>query len=359
MNLCHHNKSFLAGIFLFLISISVEGQESDHISYSDDTIVYDIHWIAQFPAEKKDKKQKKKAVSDILLGEDTGPPKERNNQNWFTDLLFGKNPSDLVKPMSLLAVCPDTFYIADQGTGSILQVYNGKGETLRLKNKSNTGLPSIVGSCFGSDNTILFTDSKLNDIYQVSPGSRDLKILNGSIVLDQPTGIAYSIENKQIWVAETGAHRISILNESCELIRQIGGRGNGPGEFNYPTYLWIDKKGIVYVVDAMNFRVQIFDSKGDYISSFGSIGDASGYMSRPKGIATDSYGHIYIADALFHAVQVFDLQGKLLYTFGTQGEGREQFWMPTGIYIDEQNFIYIADSYNSRVQIFQLRTNKN
>ncbi|MFC2116805.1 6-bladed beta-propeller, partial [Bacteroidota bacterium] len=228
------------------------------------------------------------------------------------------------------------------------------GEIPRFRNKNIESMPSIVGSCFMSDNKILFTDSKLNKIFQFVPGTRNLQKLNDSLRLEQPTGIAYSIPNNEIWVVETKAHRIAILNEKGELIRTIGGRGNAPGKFNFPTYLWIDKTGMVYVVDAMNFRIQIFDRAGEYISSFGEIGDASGYFSRPKGIASDSYGNIYVADALFHVVQVFDRMGKLLYFLGSQGQEKEQFWLPTGIYIDDRNFIYIADSYNSRVQIFQL-----
>ena len=67
-------------------------------------------------------------------------------------------------------------------------------------------------------------------------------------------------------------------------------------EFNFPTFIWIDNKGIVYLVDTMNYRIQILDKTGNFIFSFGSIGDATGYFARPKGIATDSHGNIYVAD---------------------------------------------------------------
>jgi len=86
-------------------------------------------------------------------------------------------------------------------------------------------------------------------------------------------------------MGETGAHRISVLNRKGEIIKRTGSRGNGPGEFNFPTFIWIDKLGNAYVVDSMNFRIQIFNKNGEFVSAFGEIGDATGYFARPKGIA--------------------------------------------------------------------------
>jgi DNA-binding beta-propeller fold protein YncE len=355
MNHCFYFKMLLTGTLVCVIFLS-EAQENLFDKSEKVDTNYSVRWLAQFPAviNKKETKQKQNSISKILLGKNNKETSSEKNKNWFTNLLFGKKPANLVKPMSVLAINPDTFWIADQGNGSIMQVFNGVGEITQFRNKNIHDLPSIVCSCFMSDGKILFTDSKLNKIFQFQPGNKELRILNDSILLEQPTGIAYSVVNKQIWVVETKMHRVTVLNEKGEIIKKIGSRGNAPGQFNFPTYIWIDNSGTIYVVDAMNFRIQLFDKDGEFISEFGEIGDATGYFSRPKGIATDSFGHIYIADALFHTVQIFDRTGKLLYVFGSKGQEKEQFWMPTGIYIDGSNFIYIADSYNSRVQVFQL-----
>ena len=324
---------FLVSGSLLLLYTCAWGQESNS---------YDIRWVSQYPTAKAENVSGRKEKNS------------RRNNNWFTNLIFGKKPDNLVKPMSVVAISRDTFWVADQGNSSMLQVFQGEGEIIQFENMPVENIPSMVGSCFLPDHQILFTDSRLNKVFWFSPDNGELQILNDSLKLDQPTGIAYSIVNHQIWVVETSAHRIAILNDQGEFIRYIGGRGNAPGKFNFPTYIWIDAFGLAYVVDAMNFRVQIFDKEGEFISAFGEIGDASGYFSRPKGIACDSFGHIYVSDALFHVIQVFDKTGRLLHTFGSQGQGKEQFWMPTGIYIDQENYIYIADSYNSRVQVFQL-----
>lgn len=347
-------KIGLAGVSLLMMLFSSNAQGIKEEVSNDEDRKFSVQWVAQYPAIKNEKKEKENSFSTILLGEGEKNSAPKRNKNWFTNLLFGKAPDELIKPMSILAIHPNSFWICDQGNGSILEVSNKVGEITHFKKKDFENLPSLVGSCWMPNDHILFTDSKLNKIFKFSPTDKNLSVFNESVSLEQPTGIAYSSVNKQIWVVETSAHRISILNEKGDLVKQIGARGVDPGQFNYPTFIWIDQSGIVFVVDAMNFRIQIFDQNGAFISLFGELGDASGYMTRPKGIATDSFGHIYVADALFHVVQVFDRNGKLLDVIGSKGQDKEQFWMPTGIYIDDMDYIYIADSYNSRVQIFQL-----
>ena len=301
---------------------------------------FSVQWVNQFPLLKK--------------------PKKNSNKGWLAKLIFGKKYSPkITKPTDIIAANPNSFLLLDQGAGTIfnIDINNNSLKTFKTFKKSKINFSSLVNFCLLSTNEILFTDSRLNKIYKLNEEQKKLTVLNDSISLNQPTGIAYSSISNEIWVVETAAHQISILNKDGKLIKTIGNRGAGKGEFNFPTSIWIDKLGNAYVIDAMNFRVQVFNKKGEVISVFGEIGNATGYFARPKGIATDSFGNIYITDALFHTVQVFDISGNFLYQFGKQGRNKEQFWMPSGIYIDDENYIYIADSYNARVQLFQLIKN--
>jgi len=294
-----------------------------------------VHWISQFPSKDKKPEKFSKKIGKII---------------------FGKEEIKLTKPFNIIAQSPELYWIADQGNGTIFQIKNNSFETPKSILKQLKGFHSLVGICKADDGSIYFTDSHLSKVYKIDFNKKKLLAINDKLNLKQPTGIAYAQKNKELWVVETALHRISILNEQGEIIKTIGKRGHKAGEFNFPTFIWIDQKGYVYIVDSMNFRIQIFNEQGAFVSTFGQIGDASGYLARPKGIATDTYGNIYIPDALFHVVQVFDQKGNFLYQFGKQGQGEGEFWMPTGIYIDENNYIYVADTYNSRIQIFQLVT---
>ena len=281
-------------------------------------------------------------------------PKKKNLKNQFNSVVLGKKTPVLSNPNSIFVISTDEFWVLDQGNKTVFQVKKGVGDIPHSIAKSDLDLASLVGICAGPGSVILFTDSKTQKIYRISPEKKKLEVLNDTMVLEQPTGIAYSSEKKEIWVVETKAHRIAVLNEKGELIKRIGSRGNAPGEFNYPTHIWIDPKGNIYINDAMNFRIQVLNPAGAVISVFGEAGDASGYLARPKGIATDSFGNIYVVDALFHVVQVFDIKGHFLYKFGSQGHGNGEFWMPSGIFIDASDTIYVADTYNSRIQVFKL-----
>ncbi len=330
-----HLKLVISLIF-FGISMLNNAQEITPSIEKNNTIKeYSIKWVRQFPSVKKQNKPVHK--------------------NWLSIFLFGRrNLPKITKPLAIIALDSSNFLILDQGIGTIFNIEANKLRVPKILKKKKEKFPSLVSLCKLPSNEILFTDSRLNKIYRMDEKKKTLTILNDSLLLEQPTGIAYSKVSNEIWVIETKAHKISILNEQGKLIKTIGKRGTKPGEFNFPTSIWIDQLGNAYIIDAMNFRVQVFDKNGKVISVFGEVGNATGYFARPKGIATDSHGNIYISDALFHTVQVFDISGNFLYQFGKQGRKQGEFWMPSGIYIDNKDFIYVADSYNSRIQIFKL-----
>ncbi len=275
--------------------------------------------------------------------------------NRIRDFIFGPTTFALKQPISVLALSASNFWVMDRGYNNIIHADRDRHFFSPLPTDDKAALNSPVAVCRGADGRLLFTDSRQNRIYVLNPANGERQVLNDTLALNRPTGIAFNRKTREIWVAETAAHRLLVLTAEGQVVRKIGFRGTGPGQFNFPTFIWIDAFGTIFVVDSMNFRVQIFDAKGNFITMFGEAGDATGYFAHPKGIATDSYGHIYVADALFHTVQIFDRAGRFLYNFGKQGRGREEFWMPSGIYIDSEDRIYVADSFNKRIQIFDVR----
>ncbi|MFH0867646.1 MAG: 6-bladed beta-propeller [Bacteroidota bacterium] len=329
-----YHSIFLITIFVYFFH-NANCQDTLKISGSVSLETAEVKWVNQWPLSKES-------------GVKTGV------KEWLKRIILGEKTPALSKPISVLAVDTNSLWVLDQGNNAVFKVGKKLSGTSSILKTRNVDFQSLIGICAFQNNEVLFTDSYLNKIFIVPADKKACEVLNDSLVLEQPTGIAYSKLTGQIWVVETSAHRISVLNEKGELIKRIGKRGTAFGDFNYPTNIWIDNEGNIYIIDSMNFRVQVLNKDGEVISVFGTSGDASGYFARPKGIATDSYGNIYVSDALFHVVQIFDINGNFLYKFGSQGQDEGQFWMPSGIYIDADDYIYVADSYNSRVQIFQL-----
>lgn len=330
-----NNYKIRSLIFLFLalaVLLPVRGQQELPMADEPDN-AYSIDYAGQFP----------------LPGDSI---RESGTTRLF-NFIFGKEEKDILKPVSVKAGSREDIWVLDQGSGRVFRSSEETHEKLSFRKPFREPFPSLVDACLLPDGAFVFSDSKLNSVFIYTPGDKTLMLLNDS--LSRPTGLACSADGKEIWVAETGAHRLAVINREGKVLRRIGSQGSGPGEFNFPTHLCVDACGEVLVVDAMNLRVQIFDSNGHFLSMFGEAGNSSGFFSRPKGIARDSYGHIYVADALFHVVQVFDRSGRYLSSFGSRGTEEEQLWMPMGIYIDGDNYIYVADTYNRRIQIFQLK----
>ncbi len=268
--------------------------------------------------------------------------------------LFTGTPQQIfIRPSALIKDDRGNLWITDPGDHCIVKINQQAGEITHLRPPKPLQLSSPIALTRGLQQQIYITDSATGQIVVLDSRSQTFRLLNDTLRLARPTGIAYLRKNNQLWVVETGKHRIAVLNPHGRIIRYIGQRGDAPGEFNFPTFIHIDENGIVYVVDSMNFRIQLFHSSGEWMSMFGSIGDATGYFARPKGIATDSYGHIYVVDALFNAIQLFNRKGDFLFYFGEPGRDAGQFWLPLGLFIDADNSIYVADSYNGRIQIFE------
>jgi DNA-binding beta-propeller fold protein YncE len=153
-------------------------------------------------------------------------------------------------------------------------------------------------------------------------------------------------------VSETAAHQVLLFDLNGRERFRIGHNGSKAGQFNFPTDLFIDKTGKLYVTDALNARIQVFSADNKFVRAFGEEGDGEGEFSKPKGVAVDSDGNIYVCDSLRDSVQIFDSTGRLLMEFGGRGQSAGTFWMPSGIYID-RDVIYVADTYNHRVQVFR------
>ena len=317
-------------LFYYLLFVAIQPGKCNVLQTTKTPDRFDIVWI--------------KSISST---DDFNHDRSFSSKIW--DFLTGAGEKKLLRPMSLIIEPRGRIYAIDQGNQSLVMIDSAEGEM-----KFISSCPSLVDICSNKKGDIYFTDSQLGKVFCRRKDSEEIEVLNRTIQLQRPTGVAYFSATGELWVVETTAHRVSIFGENGRFRRHIGKRGINSGEFNFPTHICIDRQGRVYLVDTMNFRIQILDQSDKVQTVFGKAGDASGYFSRPKGIATDSFGHIYVVDGLHHTVQVFNDEGNLLQYFGRQGRANGEFWMPAGIFIDDKDYIYIADSYNQRIQIFRL-----
>lgn len=271
---------------------------------------------------------------------------------FLSDFLMGESDSKIIRPTNVLAIGEKLIFVSDSGLGAVhrFDIARGRHELIRLGEEP---MISPVAMAQGSAGEVYVSDSSLGEVFVIDPGAERLRSLGMAAELVQPTGLAVDPISGNLYVVDTGEHRIKIFSRDGRLLDSFGERGTEDGELNYPTMIWRQPNGELLVTDSLNFRVQTFDAAGNYLRKFGQLGNASGDISRPKGVATDQYGHVYLVDGLFHVFQVFDQEGAYLMSVGAQGSGPGEFWLPTGIFIGQGDLIYMADSYNKRVQVFR------
>ena len=121
-----------------------------------------------------------------------------------------------------------------------------------------------------------------------------------------------------------------------------GLEGSGVGQFRSPSSIACDSTGQVYVADTGNHRIQVFSAEGEYLRNF--------YVVGPHGIAVDSDDKVYVsADGQNH-ISVYTSGGRFVRSFGRMGAGPGEFDSPRGV--DENGVLYVCDYNNCRVQVF-------
>jgi DNA-binding beta-propeller fold protein YncE len=281
---------------------------------------------------------------------------------FFRALLFGKEVRELARPYGIaVSRGGERICVADPGSRAVHVFDLRAGAYTLIRSAGGQSLRSPVGVALDERGNLYVTDSERAEILVFDPALRPLFSFGKEQKLQRPTGIAAA--GDRLFVADTSAHQVAVFGVNGENARELfrfGGRGSGPGLFNYPVDIAVSGKDRVYVNDSMNFRVQVFDGQGRYLKTMGSPGSLSGHFQRSKGVALDSGGNLYVVDALADTVQIFDQEARFLLNFGGPGAGSGEFWLPAGMAIDDADRIYVVDSYNHRVQTFQyLRTGGN
>ncbi len=264
----------------------------------------------------------------------------------FKEFLFGpESEVKFVKPFGV-AVKNKKMFVTDVNG---VHYYDFENGFFKIIGSSDLRLPSAI-AYHGSK---LYVGDVIKKVVYVFNEKFEPVMQFGFKELDTPAGIAIDEKNQRIIVSDSKRHMLFIYSFEGKLITTFGRRGKGPGEFNIPYGVTVDREGRIYIVDSGNFRLQILDENGNFIKFIGSVGTSPGSFSRPKGVALDSEGHIYVLDSAFGNFQIFDFEGNTLLAVGYNGKGPGEFLLPSSIYIDENDEIYVVDQINKRIQIFQ------
>lgn len=283
---------------------------------------------------------------------------------WLFRKIMGTNDAEktLGMPYGIAVDSQGRMLVADT-KARVVHVFDPakrKYKTLRPPD-SDPFMAPIAIALDGQEN-IYVSDSMRSRVFVFSSEGKFRKTIGAlgknESIFKRCTGIAIDSRRGRLYVVDTTAMNIVVMDLDGKVIERIGHRGADAGEFNYPTQISLAHDGSFWVTDSLNFRVQHFGADGKPVNGFGRLGDGLGEFDKAKGIAVDAQGNIYVVDGMRDRVQVFSAEGQLRFFFGNTGAGPGEFFLPTGITVDH-NKVYVADGYNRRVQIFQLRDGAN
>ncbi|AKV03628.1 hypothetical protein AKJ09_10291 [Labilithrix luteola] len=113
-----------------------------------------------------------------------------------------------------------------------------------------------------------------------------------------------------IYVAESNAHRISVLSKDGRAQRTIGSFGTDGAGLNGPSSVALAADGALHVVDAGSASVKVFSASGRFTGSYGTSGN--GRLVGPRAVRFDTEGRAWVADAFAGSVVVYDGEGTYL-----------------------------------------------
>lgn len=297
----------------------------------------------------------------LYLGELTGEANFGKKEDgakgfirWIADLIQGEaKPVILQRPQSGVVDDSGRVLVTDSSRQAVYVFDQQQG---RLDVWSNAvGLSrfsSPTGIALGEEGSAFVADSNLGFVVKLDRNGKNIGVI-GRGVLKRPVGVVYDSLQSLLYVADTYAHDIKVFDEQGHLQRTLGHRGDGGGEFNFPTYMTLHQ-GELYVVDTMNAQVQVLDLvSGEVTRVISKRGLNLGNLVRPKGVAVDSEGNTYVVESYYDHLLVYNREGQFLLPIGGNGRAPGQFYLPSGVWVDAANRVYVADMFNGRVSVFQ------
>jgi DNA-binding beta-propeller fold protein YncE len=121
-----------------------------------------------------------------------------------------------------------------------------------------------------------------------------------------------------------------------------------------PKGLGVDAAGNVMVIEPHYARVNHFTPRGEPVRQWGHAGTNVGQLTMPRAVTTNAAGELWICEYTARdRVQRFSSDGaRVLACFGHWGTGPGEFNRPEGLAVDAADRLYVADSCNHRVQVF-------
>jgi DNA-binding beta-propeller fold protein YncE len=152
----------------------------------------------------------------------------------------------------------------------------------------------------------------------------------------------------RVFVADTGNHRIAILDRHGKYIGAITRGASGPLQTPYSLALTSD--GLLVALDSDAGEVLEYNLAGKLLHASDPAALSLGHA---RGIALDPTGRVLVADPASNAVATLGPDLSLIHQQPASVAGKpDLFNQPSAVSVGADGTIFVVDSQNSRVEQF-------
>jgi hypothetical protein len=212
------------------------------------------------------------------------------------------------------------------------------------------------GLAIDGDGNLWATDVGGHIVVKLSPQGEPLLTLGtkgeagawdeaaGSRKLNQPNDVAIAA-NGDVFVVQGhtpgagGDARVLKFDRTGRFIKQWGGKGAAPGQFQVAHGIDIDAEGLLWVADRENQRVQVFTQDGELVKVLAYAG-----LPCDLDIGRES---IFMVNGFAGQLVELDLDGKVVAALGKPGTEPSEFGEAHMLAVSPRGEIFVADSVNA------------
>jgi len=190
-----------------------------------------------------------------------------------------------------------------------------------------------------------------------------LEAENDDFLFHLPSDIAFDSQGN-LYILDSGNHRIQKFTPGGKYITTIGNKGQGPAEFVYPLSLDVDSKGYLYVSDPGNQRVQVLKPDGKDYKTISFAKDPAGVlrisesdlmiMGRGGSPFSFSLASFEEKKELPKIIRALNSDGDVERSFGEQQDFKDVLVNRVGnrfhFAVGKKNNTYVAFDYQNRIE---------
>lgn len=205
------------------------------------------------------------------------------------------------------------------------------------------GLPNAV--TVDHDGSFFLSDPFARQVLHFTMQGEIRRTYQDAINLTNPVAVNLA-PSGELYIADRLYDHVLVFNRGGQLLRAIGQRGEGKGQFLEIIDMATGPDG-VYVIDRLSKNVKVFTAEGVLLREI-----PHPEVNAPTAIAVDYAERVYISDDFDDTIKVYNRKG-FIETVGGSGSRDGMFRMVSDLHVDN-NFLYVADTANNRVQVFML-----